>query len=495
MESFCTDFIDVFSDEQCTDLSSLVDKYDTTLLSLIDKHAPVKHRWITVRPKALWYTPELAEQKRIRRNLERKWRLTRLPSDRLRYVNQCNVVVNLIARLKSDYYSSIIEHHSYDQKMLFSTVNKLLQKSTPKRYPICHDNAALANSFGDFFSEKIDKIHHSLLAKQDAISNDLTLEPPTEISTSFYDFVEKPAADHNQYANFRPVSNPTLVSKIIEKSVAVQLTDYITKHHLDLSAAFEKVNHSILLSRLEQRFGVKGKVIQWIKSYLMDREQFVQIENFGDEKICPAESTTNLTVFFDQHLTMDEQVKKVCQASYYHLRNISKIRKYLSPKTAEIVIHAYITSKMDNCNSLLYGLPDYMINKRQSIQNAVAARVITLTKKWEHITPALKKLHWLPVKYRIIFKILLLVYKGLHGLAPTYIAELLHQRNYGSGVLRSSSQMLLMVPRTFPKNYGDRAFSIAGPKLWNDLPYSLKTSESVAIFKKNLKTYLFKDAF
>ena len=191
---------------------------------------------------------------------------------------------------------------------------------------------------------------------------------------------------------------------------------------------------------------------------------------------------------------MDEQVKKVCQASYYHLRNISKIRKYLIPETAEIVIHAYITSKLDNCNSLLYGLPDYMINKLQSIQNA-AAWVITLTKKWEHITPALKKLHWLPVKYRIIFKILLLVYKGLHGLAPTYIAELLHQRNYGSRVLRSSSQMLLMVPRTFRKNYGDRAFSIAGPKLWNDLPYSLKTSESVAIFKKNLKTYLFKDAF
>lgn len=71
MESFCTDFIDAFPDEQCTDLSSLVDKYDSTLLSLVDKHVPVKHRWITVRPTAIWYTPEVTEQKRIRRNLER----------------------------------------------------------------------------------------------------------------------------------------------------------------------------------------------------------------------------------------------------------------------------------------------------------------------------------------------------------------------------------------------------------------------------------------
>ena len=90
----------------------------------------------------------------------------------------------------------------------------------------------------------------------------------------------------------------------------------------------------------------------------------------GEEKICPSKSVRNLGVHFDQHTMMHVYVKNVCQGSFYHLRNISKIRRYLSQDTTEILIHAYITSKLDNCNSLLYGLPTYMINKLQSIQNA-----------------------------------------------------------------------------------------------------------------------------
>ena len=105
----------------------------------------------------------------------------------------------------------------------------------------------------------------------------------------------------------------------------------------------------------------------------------------GEEKICPSESVRNLGVHFDQHARMHVHTKKVCQASLYHLRNISKIRRYLSQETTEILIHAYITSKLDNCSSLLYGLPTYMINKLQIIQNA-AARILTFTKKTNHIT-------------------------------------------------------------------------------------------------------------
>ena len=120
-----------------------------------------------------------------------------------------------------------------------------------------------------------------------------------------------------------------------------------------------------------------------------------------------------------------------------HLKNISKIRRYLSQDATEILIHAYITSKLDNCKSLLYGLSTYVINELQTIQNA-AARIVTFGKKTDHTTPVLRKLNWLPVQYRIIFKILLLVYKGLNGLAPTYISEHKCERLH----YRASSRLL-----------------------------------------------------
>ena len=162
---------------------------------------------------------------------------------------------------------------------------------------------------------------------------------------------------------------------------------------------------------------------------------YVQV---GDERISLSVSARNLGVYFDQHVKMDKHVKTVCQACHYHLWNIGKIRKYLSQGTSEILIHAYITSKLDSCNALLYGLPNCMLNKLQSIQNT-AARIVTLTKKSEHITPILFKLHWLPVEFRIIFKVLLLVYKGLNSLAPGYISEMLPYRTC-SRSLRSDSR-------------------------------------------------------
>ena len=129
----------------------------------------------------------------------------------------------------------------------------------------------------------------------------------------------------------------------------------------------------------------------------------------------------------------------------------------------------------------------------QAVQNA-AARVVTLTPKHVHITPILINLHWLPVEFRITFKVLLLVYKALHGLAPSYISDLLNFKTY-SRSLRSSCKEYLVVPRSRLKTYGDRAFSIAGPKLWNDLPLEIRKCASVATFKQSLKTFLFKLAY
>ena len=169
------------------------------------------------------------------------------------------------------------------------------------------------------------------------------------------------------------------------------------------------------------------------------------------------------------------------------------IRKYLSVENAKTLIHAFVTCRLDNCNSLLYGLPGYLIHRLQLVQNC-AARVVMRRSKYEHIKPILLELHWLPVSQRILFKILLLTYKALNGLAPAYISDLL-SRYIPARQLRSSTQFLLKVPTSNLKTYGDRAFSVCTPKLWNSLPLNVRLSSGIASFKSNLKTYLFKQAF
>ena len=107
-----------------------------------------------------------------------------------------------------------------------------------------------------------------------------------------------------------------------------------------------------------------------------------------NETIRSSQKTRNIGVIFDNHFRFNEHVASICKSSFYHLRNISSIRKYLSSTTTEILVHAFVSSKLDYCNSLLYGVPNYLTKKLQRVQNA-AARLITLSRKHEHITPML----------------------------------------------------------------------------------------------------------
>ncbi|KAJ8390578.1 hypothetical protein AAFF_G00101840, partial [Aldrovandia affinis] len=125
----------------------------------------------------------------------------------------------------------------------------------------------------------------------------------------------------------------------------------------------------------------------------------------------------------------------------------------------------------------------------QLVQNA-AARILTRTKKYEHISPVLASLHWLPINYRVDYKVLLLTYKVLHGLAPSYLTDLLHPYNPPCS-LRSQDAGNLVVPRISKNTAGGRAFSYRAPLLWNSLPISVKESDTVSIFKSRLKTHLF----
>ena len=132
---------------------------------------------------------------------------------------------------------------------------------------------------------------------------------------------------------------------------------------------------------------------------------------------------------------------------------------------------SYPPMHLDYCNSIFSGLPHSYLLPLQRIQNT-AARLVTLSRKSEHITPILRSLHWLPIHHRITFKVFLLTYNILHyGQAPKYLSDLISLRCSNSlrPLRRSSTLQLTLGPRTITR-YGDRAFSVIAPILWNKLP-------------------------
>ena len=179
-----------------------------------------------------------------------------------------------------------------------------------------------------------------------------------------------------------------------------------------------------------------------------------------ERKLC----ARNLGVLLDSCLTAKDHISEVSKLAFYHLRNISHIRKYITLSVAKTIVHALACSRIDANNALYYGLPMLQIKKLQRIQNA-AARVILRRRKYDHVTPALEKIHWLPVLYRILYKILIITYKALHEQAPSYLSTLLRNKMCTSYGLRSDDNVyLLQTQRTHLVCGGDRAFFAAARK-------------------------------
>ena len=687
--------------------------YNNCLSSLIDHHAPIRTKTITIRPDAPWYNNAITQAKRLRRSYEHKWlRSKTLDSSdyyELKYRDQCTIVNNLVLKSKCDFYNGKVQAAKGDQKELFKLVNNIFHNNSKQAMPSHDSLEQLSNMFSDFYVTKIEKIRADISsacsdgaviegasASHELFSVDIPLiefypasveeireiiasspnkscdldpiptwllkkcgDPLVYLITEIVNMslssahmpndmkkailtpiIKKLFLDPEVLNNFRPISNLSFVSKIIEKVVASRLIDHMSLNGLDdamqsaykkfhstesalinifddvlsaldlkklamlimqdLSAAFDTVDHEILLNRLEKRLGIKGKALAWFKSYLSNRTQSVRVNGtFSDSKslkfgvpqgsvlgpilfniytlplgdilrkhdipyhfyaddsqeyaffevqdytttalkmenavhdirvwysqnflksnddktdviilfskfcpsfykfpiavgeilINPSTKVKNLGVTIDQNLNMEKHVNNVVSTAFLKLRELYFYRRYLTKDSLVVLVHAFITSRVDYCNSLLTGLPSVLLRKLQSVLNA-SARLISGTRKFDHITHVLKDLHWLPIKQRIKFKLMLTVFKCLNGSAPMYLQKKLNISC--NPKLRSSNKKLLIVPKSRTKIYGDRRFSVSGPRQWNLLPKEIRLCNSIDNFKSKLKTFLFTEAY
>ena len=205
------------------------------------------------------------------------------------------------------------------------------------------------------------------------------------------------ADDTQLYLSFNSLSADDQVSSVSRvESCVREIDNWMTRNKRKLNR--DKTELLVISSRYRPRPSLDSIVV-------------------GNCRVCPLISARNIGVVFDQTLSLEKHVNSVCKVALFHLRNIAKIREYLTVDNTKILVHAFVICRLDNCSSLLVGSPKYLFQKLQRIQNC-AARLVAQLPKAARTSPILQKLHWLPVEQRVIFKVLLLTYKALNNLAP-----------------------------------------------------------------------------
>ena len=204
--------------------------------------------------------------------------------------------------------------------------------------------------------------------------------------------------------------------------------------------------------------------------------------------ISPTDTVKNLGVIFDSGNTFSNHITNMCRACYYHLKDLRRIRKFLSVETAALLANSMISSRLDYCNSLLYGISKYNVAKLQKIQNALC-RIVFRLDRTSHVTPFLQKLHWLPITYRILFKYNLITFKAINFSQPIYLSSLIKTSCLTRG------NRLSLSSASHKKAIGRRGFVVASPIEWNRLPQSVRSQQTITGFRSQLKTYLFRLAY
>ena len=209
----------------------------------------------------------------------------------------------------------------------------------------------------------------------------------------------------------------------------------------------------------------------------------------GNAEIPITQSVKNLGLTLDCHLTMNAHVSIIARTFYFELRRLASIRRFLTSTATATHVSAFVLSRNDYCNSLLFGSTQDVTSHLQRIQN-YAARVILCLPRSSCITIHLNSLQWLPVKVRSTFKIACLCDHCHSSTAPSYVADILHIKPSHTRSI-SYTMPLLNRPVHRKATLGDRSFSIASSSVWYSIPNDVRCAPSLSSFKSRLKTYLF----
>jgi hypothetical protein len=252
--------------------------------------------------------------------------------------------------------------------------------------------------------------------------------------------------------------------------------------------------HSWLLNNGLALNPTKSDVIQFVTGRGRERVPDVTSVAVSTATLQPSSTVKSLGVTLDQQLTFDQHVADVCKASYFHIRAFRHVRNSMPDDVAKTVACGIVGARLDYCNSLYAGMSVSNFNKLQRVQNTLA-RVVLRLGRTARSTPALKELHWLPVKYRVTYKLASLTFKIKQSGQPGYLRELLPDYKPAHDYYLRSLSKNLLNPDRFTLVLASHGFSQSSSAVWNHLTDDVRTSATIETFKHRLKTELYKAAF
>ena len=205
----------------------------------------------------------------------------------------------------------------------------------------------------------------------------------------------------------------------------------------------------------------------------------------------PVYYVRDLGVILDSELSMRVHISKISLTSFFHLHRLRKLRPLIDTASAQRLASAFILSRVDYCNAMLARLPTSILAPLQRVLNAAAHFVAGATSR-THVSGIMKSLHWLPIAYRIRFKLCVLMHSVHNGTSPSYLTDTTTPISSlpGHHQLRSAMMTEYDIPRIRTK-FGDKAFSVAEPREWNALPADIRNITDLSSFKRAIKTHFF----